>query len=45
MPTKVMVVFGEVIYWTLFDTTIKDKHANLKVEFSMEEGTSILVQP
>jgi hypothetical protein len=44
-PAKVTTTFSETTDQMLFGTMIKDKHANLMVEFDMEEGTSILIQP
>jgi len=41
---KVTATFSETTNQMFFGTMIKDKHANLMVEFDMEEGTSILIQ-
>jgi len=42
---KVIVFLYGIADATFFGTIVKDEHANLMVEFDMEEGTLISVQP
>ncbi len=44
-PIEITTFFNGVIDHMLFDMIVKDKCANLVVEFDIEGGTSILVQP
>jgi hypothetical protein len=49
VPTFALVKVIAFLYGTadqtFFSTIVKDEHANLVVEFDMEEGTLISIQP